>query len=485
MKQCRIHTIMALIFASLSTHTPCHATDTLVLAHYMGWYGDSAGGYRLWEQGHPDTPSIGLYNSQHRSLLTYHTLLALKSGIDGFVINCNDTMDYYDFQTAVQLSRVIGFWSSIDSSNYSFRLALSYDDQSRMESLAPNMKFIRDSIIAASSQYLRFNQKPVIFIFNYPGRVTAHAYRSVVDTVFQPGGAFLAWNESDSGVFQYVDACYAWVQPYAGQWDTVNGFEWGSEYLNGHIWRLDNWPQLVSFSRLSFGIGGVWPGFDSRLSWGKNRFIVRRNGIVYDSTWLKFIENNKEFPIPWIFIETWNDFNEGSEIEPSKEYGYQYLLSTAKNIGIFRKTTISCDTVAFSCASRIYLAYNMVETGKRDSSLHFNRIVSAVRCYLQNDYVKAEKYSDSVIGNIVPVIKNRYKNQSAQIPIVYISNKGILISSAQNEPVFMHLFDVHGRCLYSKSLESGSIQIPIHNSGIYLLKLGTRTGEVAKKICIR
>ena len=452
------------------------AYDTLVLAHYMGWYSDSADGYRHWKDGFADTPSIGMYNSQSNSLLTYHTLLALKCGINGFVINCNDTVDNYDFQTALQLSRVIKYWHSIDSVNYHFTFAVSYDDQSRMNSLGANMRFIRDSLIAGFTQYLRVEQKPVIY--NYPGHVTAQNFRATADTVFG-SDALLAWNESDSSVFRYVDACYSWVQPNAGQWDTVNGLEWGSEYINGHIWRMDNWPQSIPDSRIKFGINGVWPGFDDRsCSWSNNRFIARQNGAVYDSTWLKCIEYKKQISFPWVYLETWNDFNEGTEIEPTKEYGYHYLLTTIKNINTFKNTLISSDTIAFFCAKRIYTAHAMIETGKRDSVQNQPRLVAAVKSYLKDDYQKVGKLTDTIIDDIV-LVKNQVTivKTYEDVKIVYFHENEMQIKVKNSKAITIRLFDLRGRCLYASDLKADG-------AGMCKVKLtGIKRGVVLLKIC--
>ena len=56
---------------------------------------------------------------------------------------------------------------------------------------------------------------------------------------------------------------------------------------------------------------------DSKASWGLNRHISARCGQTYSDTfnfWRK--EFPPDDPIPFVMIETWNDYEEGTAIEP-------------------------------------------------------------------------------------------------------------------------------------------------------------------------
>ncbi|MEW6515467.1 MAG: glycoside hydrolase family 99-like domain-containing protein [candidate division FCPU426 bacterium] len=84
-------------------------------------------------------------------------------------------------------------------------------------------------------------------------------------------------------------------------------------------------------------IGGVWPGFEDTgcYGWGGGcRIIPRYNGKVYAYHWKRMIESN----YPLVQIATWNDWGEGTAIEPSREYGTQYLELTREWSARWRKT---------------------------------------------------------------------------------------------------------------------------------------------------
>jgi hypothetical protein len=64
-------------------------------------------------------------------------------------------------------------------------------------------------------------------------------------------------------------------------------------------------------------VGGAWPGFDdSAAKWGLNRHIARGCGKTLDETLTLYKHYyNSSFPLPFLLIETWNDYEEGTAIE--------------------------------------------------------------------------------------------------------------------------------------------------------------------------
>ena len=64
-------------------------------------------------------------------------------------------------------------------------------------------------------------------------------------------------------------------------------------------------------------VGAIWPGFDdTRASWSLNRHIDRRCGKTLEDTLRTFKErDDSAHPMPFLLIETWNDYEEGTAIE--------------------------------------------------------------------------------------------------------------------------------------------------------------------------
>ncbi len=392
------------------THPAAENESKKVLIHYMGWYGDTIPEtgkddmLRHWKYGHANSPLIGCYDSKSESLLTYHILLSWSCGIDGIVINVKDD---YDAFTMKSLIRTIQRIRSINSVNFTYDFGISYDDQgfdlaSPYDTAAAKMRYLRDSILPGLSCYLKYQGRPAIFVFDYPEKfMTAKDLRNVLNEVFGSLPPLLIWNSLDDkeNSKNYVDAFYPWVQPGNKGWDE-QGLNWGKDYLDWYYARVN---EINSGHRYAFTCGGVWPGFDDRenTSWGGNRLMSRSKGLVYDSTWTYILNYDKPLPLEWVVIETWNDWNEGTEIEPSMEDGYKYLVSTIKNINTYKGTNINEDTIKFEAAGKIYEASLLIERGMLDSYIYNTRLEEAIRVFLRREFNTAENMANTIINSNV------------------------------------------------------------------------------------
>ena len=124
---------------------------------------------------------------------------------------------------------------------------------------------------------------------------------------------FLNPNPDDPWHDDKFDGFYAWVQPSRAVWDS-RGKDWGKKYLK---WFYSTMRSRLYRDRIT--VGGVWPGFDDTLApWGSERFMSRRDGLVYERAWK--LAEKAEASI--VMIGTWNDFEEGTDIE----FGLQMVV---------------------------------------------------------------------------------------------------------------------------------------------------------------
>ena len=382
-----------------------YGQDKKVLIHYMLWYGDSLSvgndSLRHWQYGHENTPVVSRYDSRSRSLLTYHVLLLNSCGIDGMVANVKDEYDEESFRNLVKMIREI---RNLDSMHFNFSYSISYDDQ-RYDpkdtlKLESDFIYLRDSLLP-DREFLRYNDTACIFVFDYdPVYLSVRDYHQMAEKIFPDRTPKLAWNESMDTVMGYVDICYPWVQPYAQEWDTVYGLEWGRQYLEDFFWRINNIPQQHN-SSLLFACSGVWPGFNDTCNtqWGGNRWMDRQDGQVYDSTWLLTMNYSYPLPLNWVIIETFNDFNEGSEIEPTMEYGSQYMDATIQHINEFKQTSVNPDDNRYIAARKIYDAGCLIEHSYRDSIECYAVYENAIKKFLINDFNGSIASADSILND--------------------------------------------------------------------------------------
>ena len=380
-----------------------------VYIHYMGWYGDTIPDRingdikRHWKYGHANTPQIGLYDSKNQSLLTYHILLSWSCGIDGIVINVKDA---YDDICMKNLIKSIKWLRSIDSINFNYDFGISYDDQGfdleyPYDTTKAKLCYLRDSILPELPVYIKYNERPALFVFDYPEKfMTAKNFRNALNEVFETTPPIIIWNSLDDkeNSKEYVDAFYPWVQPGNKGWDK-EGLNWGKEYLDWYYPRVN---AINTNNQYIFTCGGVWPGFDDtkNTSWGGNRVIARRNSLVYDSTWSYILNYDGALSLPWVIIETWNDWNEGTEIEPSMENGDKYLLSTIRNINAFKGTSVSNDELKFEAAMKIYELFLLIENDHSETSYYTPRLKQAVTEFLKKDYSQSLQTANSILSKI-------------------------------------------------------------------------------------
>jgi hypothetical protein len=71
-------------------------------------------------------------------------------------------------------------------------------------------------------------------------------------------------------------------------------------------------------------VPAVAPGFDDRRIRRPGTVIDRAGGATYDLTWRAALATDPA----WVLVSSWNEWHEGSEIEPSVEHGARYLDAT-------------------------------------------------------------------------------------------------------------------------------------------------------------
>jgi hypothetical protein len=153
-----------------------------------------------------------------------------------------------------------------------------------------------------SPAYVRVNGRPPFFIFDLTkydidwNRVRSQA----------KGEPLLLFRNSGGFKHPQSDGAYAWMDPNAS-----NGSDPAS------LQYLDRFYKTARESGGKLEIGSAYKGFDDSLaSWGKNRHIPQQCG----QTWLQTLSMpgryySQKNQLPMLLIVTWNDYEEGTEIE--------------------------------------------------------------------------------------------------------------------------------------------------------------------------
>jgi hypothetical protein len=268
-----------------------------ILAAYQPWF------------GRPGHVNVG-YSSQDRSVLERQVINAKNLGISGFVVNWYGPNHSFEDRAYSLLQE------AANDSNFS--VALMYDENAddpghTTEDTINDLNYAYEHYIRPRSQrsadaYLRYNGRPVIFIFPKGGHTDWRRVRSTVNSWNDP--PILLYKDVDPRVAGDFDGFYAWVHPGRGGW-SPDGSNWGQSYLESF------YAQMTGRYNDKIAVGAAWPGFDDRrASWSRNRRMSSRCGKTFADSLRMFRRYyNDRNPLPFLLIVTWNDYEEGTAIE--------------------------------------------------------------------------------------------------------------------------------------------------------------------------
>ena len=282
-------------FAQTNAQAP--GTWPKLLAVYMPWFGDH------------DHIDVG-YSSNDPAVLHRQIQQARVKGITAFVVDWYGPSRPFTDHNFALLEQA--------AEEEHFQVALLYneseddDGQATDEALTALNEAYKSYIgpdAPHRGAYLTFNDRPVIFIFPKHQKVDWNAISERVHD-WQNPPLFIYKDEPPQQYAAAFAGFYPWVQPGHDGWKP-DGSNWGQQYL-------DNFYKNMKTKRPDkITIGAAWPGFnDSAAHWGLNRHMAARCGKTLEETtrlYGRYYDDAN--PLPFLLIETWNDYEEGTAIE--------------------------------------------------------------------------------------------------------------------------------------------------------------------------
>jgi hypothetical protein len=280
---------------TLNHGVPVIDASPKILAVYEPWF------------GHPRHISVG-YSSQDPVVIRKQIDQAKTLGISGFVV------DWYGDREPF-IDRSYALIQTI-AAEKNFRVSMMYDESdpengdATDDTLAAFNKFsgtYLSSNAPGRQAYLTYNDRPVIFIFPKGGHTDWSRVKEVTDKWNPP--PVLIYEDQSTPFASSFDGFYAWINPGKKGW-AADGSNWGEEYLTDFYRKMQTkYPDKIA-------VGGAWAGFDdSKASWGLGRHISQRCGDTFTDTMKLWRQNSSDRPLPFLLIETWNDYEEGTAIE--------------------------------------------------------------------------------------------------------------------------------------------------------------------------
>jgi hypothetical protein len=289
--------------SKINIHSLLYAgAQTKVLAHLLLWFGQS------------NHMNVG-YSSNDPAQVSHQITDMISRGIDGVVVDWYGPNNFIDQATQLvmhEAEKHAGFTFAIMIDGGAMANACS--NCSPKAALAQLLNYVEETYFP-SPAYMTIDGRPLVTEFNVDSHGSINWQAVNAELKIPPRFLF----QDDEG-FRHAmsDGSYSWVMPQ----DT----EYGLGYLS-------NFYQTGMMFANTETVGASYKGFNDALaSWGSGRYMAQQCG----ETWLEtFSQINQLYnsgrQLSYLQLVTWNDYEEGTEIESGIDNCFSLEASVSGN----------------------------------------------------------------------------------------------------------------------------------------------------------
>lgn len=298
-----------------------------VLGFYYTWYGapELHSRWVHWNRVDADKhdisdsthyPAQGAYDSYDPVVIDRQIDQAKAHGLTGFIATWWGQGTYEDKAFPIVLGRAEG---------KNFKVTVYWETapgkgQAQIERAVNDLVYLVTRY-TRSKAFLRANGQPVIFVYGrVMGQVPLASWEEILRRAHAKAGKFLLIADG-------------YREDYARLFDGVHeynncGSVKGKSPGELRAWAAGHYTRAVGLARQHSRISCVTiiPGYDDTKIRKPGLKAERQDGQVYRELWEEAIRAKPD----WVLITSWNEWHEGSEIEPSLEYGDKYLSLTGE-----------------------------------------------------------------------------------------------------------------------------------------------------------
>jgi len=343
MKQPALTLWAALLLSSLMPHSSPAASKP-VMVYYMPWFAakpfsENWGWHWTMDHFNPERinaagqreiaswyyPLIGPYDSADPNVLEYHVLLMKLAGVDGVIVDWYGSTDFLDYGVndratlkLFQFTRKAGLRFSICYEDQTIQHLVDGNYLSATGAIAQaqrDMLYLQTNFFVDAS-YLRMKGQPVLLNFG-PQHFLANSNWEDIFSVLAASNQPAFFTEdnklpSGRGAFNWPPM---WMSQAPGTGGVLSGLALHN-YLADFERKATPWAAFISSAFPRFH--DIYQRAGVRNYWG---YLGDRQGEIFRQTLSRGMTNASALAQ----IVTWNDFGEGSMVEPTLEYGFRDL----------------------------------------------------------------------------------------------------------------------------------------------------------------
>lgn len=273
-----------------------------VLAMYFPWYEPSD-----WTHARMADLPAQPYSGGDVAVIAQHVQQAGDHGIDGFIC------DWYGPAEARLTDRCGKLLAA--AGGHTFGVTVMPDQAADFTGtlktpagMAAALTYARDHWMSHPN-WLRWQGKPVVVFWNPQSFGSVAAWQALRQEVDPDHSWFWFGEGTDFGYLDVFDALYYYDISWAAD---------PASAMAGYATRLNAYNRGHNASKPF--IGTVVPGYDdTRIRNGRIR--ARSDGDYYNRAWAAALDHAPQA----VIINSWNEWLEGTQIEPSQSYGARYL----------------------------------------------------------------------------------------------------------------------------------------------------------------
>jgi len=352
---CFLLAILPLIFVSCAddgdddhnVHSPTE-NQVRVLAFYYPWYRtpDFSGFWGHWqEEGHdPDTfiqpgrrdiasknyPMLDAYDSLDPDVIDLHIQQSVNAGIDAWIVSWwgdnTEIRTICDRIAALQSPlKIAAYYEKIPGCSEQFCFELP--GRERIAAASTDITSLLEAL-AHDPAWLTVEGEPVLFVYIRAMTQGLFLWDRIIQEIEAAYPVFISGDASLTQLWPLVTPGFDQMHIYNPTWQM--------RYMGERTLRYGAFCEAARSRGHSCALT-VIPGYDDSALPSRDPIVIdRENGALYQRLWATAVDADPD----WILITSFNEWHEGSEIEPSLEFGDAYLSATTALAESFQSTKL-------------------------------------------------------------------------------------------------------------------------------------------------